>query len=169
MAILWPKIASATLARGLGMVITWPFFIKIEWNKKLSSISLLHILVFGPHFCSKASQVTWAMLYLWTQNYPQIVGRFSGHHGQLISQNFVFPKIRLVDNVYFETWASKEGVGRHLPGYATDSVPIIIFISELFGDRRHLSTLERVQNQSIKLVSQFSGAPKYYTIYIIHS
>ena len=28
---------------------------RIEWNKNLSSISLIKILVFGPHFCSKAS------------------------------------------------------------------------------------------------------------------
>ena len=28
MAILWPKMASATLARALPMAITWPFFIK---------------------------------------------------------------------------------------------------------------------------------------------
>ena len=28
---------------------------RIEWNKKLSSISLLKILVFGSQFCSKAS------------------------------------------------------------------------------------------------------------------
>ena len=28
MAILWPKKASATLARALPMAITWPFFIK---------------------------------------------------------------------------------------------------------------------------------------------
>ena len=34
------------------------------------------------------------MLYLWTQNYPQIVGTCPGHHGQLISQNCVFTKIR---------------------------------------------------------------------------
>ena len=30
--------------------------------------------------------LTWAMLYIWTQNYPQIVGTCPGHPGQLISQ-----------------------------------------------------------------------------------
>ena len=39
--------------------------------------------------------LTWAMLYLWTQNYPQIVGTCSGHHVHLISQNFVPTKIRV--------------------------------------------------------------------------
>ena len=27
--------------------------------------------------------LTWAMLYVWTKNYPQVVGTCSGHHGQL--------------------------------------------------------------------------------------
>ena len=34
------------------------------------------------------------MLYLWTQNYSQIIGTCPGHHGQLISQNCVVTKIR---------------------------------------------------------------------------
>ena len=34
------------------------------------------------------------MLYVWTKNYPQVVGTCSGHHGQLISQNCVPTKIR---------------------------------------------------------------------------
>ena len=58
MAILWPKIVSAaTLARALRMVITWPFSSNFDKqrNKKLSSIFLLKILIFRPHFCSKAS------------------------------------------------------------------------------------------------------------------
>ena len=38
--------------------------------------------------------LTWAMLYVWTKNYPQVVGTCSGHHGQLISQNCVLKKIR---------------------------------------------------------------------------
>ena len=33
-------------------------------------------------------------LYVWTKNYPQVVGTCSGHHGQLISQNCVLTKIR---------------------------------------------------------------------------
>ena len=55
MAILWPKIASATVARawhGHNLAIFHPIFTneytkmtcssrRIEWNKKLSSISLL--------------------------------------------------------------------------------------------------------------------------------
>ena len=39
--------------------------------------------------------ITWAMLYLWTQNYSQIIGTCPGHHGQLISQNCVLTKIRV--------------------------------------------------------------------------
>ena len=38
--------------------------------------------------------LTWAMLYLWTHNYSQIIGTCPGHHGQLISQNCVLTKIR---------------------------------------------------------------------------
>ena len=38
--------------------------------------------------------LTWAMFYVWTKNYPQVVGTCSGHHGQLISQNCVLTKIR---------------------------------------------------------------------------
>ena len=34
------------------------------------------------------------MLYVWTKNYPQVVGTCSGYHGQLISQNCVLTKIR---------------------------------------------------------------------------
>ena len=64
---------------------------RIEWNQILSSISLFHILVFGPIF---APSLTWAMFYVWTKNYPQVVGTCSGHHGQLISQNCVLTKIR---------------------------------------------------------------------------
>ena len=58
MAILWPKIASATLAK-------------------------LHLLVLDFGF--------WAT----TKNYAQIFGTCPGHHGQLISQNCVLPKIRV--------------------------------------------------------------------------
>ena len=36
--------------------------------------------------------LTLVMLYLWTQNYPQIVGTCPGHHGKLISQNCVLSK-----------------------------------------------------------------------------
>ena len=64
MAILWPKIVSAWY--GHNLAIFHPILAneytkmacssrRIEWNKKLSSILLLYILVFGPHFCSKAS------------------------------------------------------------------------------------------------------------------
>ena len=38
--------------------------------------------------------LTWAMFYVWTKNYPQVVGTCSAHHGQLISQNCVLTKIR---------------------------------------------------------------------------
>ena len=67
---------------------------RIEWNKILSSISLFYILVFWPHFCSEASHGQCCNLYVWTKNYPQVVGTCSGHHGQLISQNCVLTKIR---------------------------------------------------------------------------
>ena len=33
-------------------------------------------------------------MYLWTQNYSQIIGTCPSHHGQLISQNCVLTKIR---------------------------------------------------------------------------
>ena len=84
---LWPKNASATLVRALRMVITWPLFIQFSSNKKLSSISLLDIFVVGPIFAPRPR--IWAILYLWTQKYPQIVGTCPGHHGQLISRNCV--------------------------------------------------------------------------------
>ena len=38
------------------------------------------------------------MLYLWTQNYSQIIGTCPGHHGLLISQNCVLTKIRATNN-----------------------------------------------------------------------
>ena len=49
---------------------------------------------FEPKIEPKIQGLTWAMLYLWTQNYSQIIGTCPGHHGQLISQNFVLTKIR---------------------------------------------------------------------------
>ena len=73
MAILGPKWASATLAHtshGHKLAIFHPIFKnentkmssstrRIDRNKKLSSISLLHILVFGLHFLFQG--LTWAM------------------------------------------------------------------------------------------------------------
>ena len=60
---------------------------RIEWNKKLSSIiSKINSLYFGFRAPFLLQVLAWAM-YLWTQNYPQIVGTCPGHHGQLISQN----------------------------------------------------------------------------------
>ena len=108
MAILWPKIGQrhfgARASHGHNLAIFHQILTnehtkmtsslrRIEWNKILSSISLFYILVFWPHFCSGRG-LTWAMLYVWTKNYPQVVGRCSGHHGQLISQNCVLTKIR---------------------------------------------------------------------------
>ena len=71
MAILWPKIGQrhfgARASHGHNLAIFHPILTnehtkmtnslrRIEWNKKLSSISLLfYILVFWPHFCSEAS------------------------------------------------------------------------------------------------------------------
>ena len=39
------------------------------------------------------------LLYVWTQNYPQVVGTCPGHHGQLISQNCILTKIRAEPDV----------------------------------------------------------------------
>ena len=97
MVILLPKIGQrhfgACASHGHNLAIFHPFgqtkitfsSRRIEWNKTLSSISLIKILVFGPHFCSKASH---------GQYCTQIVGTCPGHHGQLISQNCVLTKIR---------------------------------------------------------------------------
>ena len=71
---------------------------RIEWNKYLSSISLFYILDFGPILLQGLS---WAMLYIWTRNYPQIVGTCPGHHGQLIYQNFDFSKIGICVMISF--------------------------------------------------------------------
>ena len=69
-AILWPKIGQrhfgARASHGHNLAIFHPILTnehtkmtnslrRIEWNKKLSSISLFYILVFWPHFCSEAS------------------------------------------------------------------------------------------------------------------
>ena len=97
MVILLPKIGQrhfgACASHCHNLAIFHPFWQtkitfssrRIEWNKTLSSISLIKILVFGPHFCSKASH---------GQYCTQIVGTCPGHHGQLISQNCVLTKIR---------------------------------------------------------------------------
>ena len=100
---LWPKWQSYGQchfgAPALRMIITWPFFIQfwqtntLKWRarrdesnqtKKLSSIFLLEILVFGSLFCSKTSHGQCC-------TYPQIVGTCPGH---FISQNCVLTKFR---------------------------------------------------------------------------
>ena len=103
MAILWPKIGQrhfgARASHGHNLAIFYPILTnehtkmtnslrRIEWNKILSSISLFYILVFWPQFLLRG--LTWAMLYVLTKNYPQVVGTCSGHHGQLISQIVYF-------------------------------------------------------------------------------
>ena len=60
---------------------------RIEWNKKLSSNFLLLYIGFLAPFLLRG--LTWALLYVWTQNYPQVVGTCPGHHGQLMFQNCV--------------------------------------------------------------------------------
>ena len=70
MAILWPKIGQrhfgARASHGHNLAIFHQILTnehtkmtsslrRIEWNTILSSISLFHILVFWPHFCSEAS------------------------------------------------------------------------------------------------------------------
>ena len=62
---------------------------RIEWNKLY--LFVLYIGFLAPFLLRG---LTWAMLYVWTKNYPQVVGTCSGHHGQLISQNCVLTKIR---------------------------------------------------------------------------
>ena len=62
----------------------------------MKSNSKLYLLVLCIGFLAPflLRGLTWAMLYVWTKNYPQVVGTCSGHHGQLISQNCVLTKIR---------------------------------------------------------------------------
>ena len=61
----------------------------MEYNTKLYLL-VLYIGFLAPFLLRG---LTWAMLYVWTKNYPQVVGTCSGHHGQLISQNCVLTKI----------------------------------------------------------------------------
>ena len=62
----------------------------------MESNSKLYLLVLYIGFLAPflLRGLTWAMLYVWTKNYPQVVGTCSGNHGQLISQNCVLTKIR---------------------------------------------------------------------------
>ena len=62
----------------------------------MKSNSKLYLLVLYIGFLAPflLRGLTWAMLYVWTKNYPQVVSTCSGHHGQLISQNCVLTKIR---------------------------------------------------------------------------
>ena len=62
----------------------------MEYNTKLYLL-VLYIGFLAPFLLRG---LTWVMLYVWTKNYPQVVGTCSGHHGQLISQNCVPTKIR---------------------------------------------------------------------------
>ena len=62
----------------------------MEYNTKL----YLLVLYIGFLALFLLRGLTWAMFYVWTKNYPQVVGTCSGHHGQLISQNCVPTKIR---------------------------------------------------------------------------
>ena len=95
MAILWPKIGQrhfgARASHGHNLAI----FHQILTNEhtKMTKLYLLVLyIVFLAPFLLRG--LTWAMLYVWTKNYPQVVGTCSGHHGQLISQNCVPTKIR---------------------------------------------------------------------------
>ena len=117
MAILWPKIgqrhfgARASHCHNLAIfhqILTnehtkmTSSLRQIEWYKVLSSISLFYILVFLAPFLLRG--LTWAMLYVWTKNYPQVVGTCSGHHGQLISQNCVLT-ITLLTNLELKIYS----------------------------------------------------------------
>ena len=105
MAILWPKIGQrhfgARASHGHNLAIFHQILTnehtkmtsslrRIEWNTKLYLL-VLYIGFLAPFLLRG---LTWAMLYVWTKNYPQVVGTCSGHHGQLISQNCVLTKIR---------------------------------------------------------------------------
>ena len=107
MAISWPKIGQrhfgAGASYGHNLAIFHPILTnehtkmtnslrRIEWNKKLSSISLFLYIGFLAPFLLRG--LTWAFLYVRTQNYPQVVGTCPGHHGQPMSQNCVLTKIR---------------------------------------------------------------------------
>ena len=95
MAILWPKIGQrhfgARASHGHNLAI----FHQILTNEHTKN-SKLYLLVLYIGFLAPflLRGLTWAMLYVWTKNYPQVVGTCSGHHGQLISQNCVLTKIR---------------------------------------------------------------------------
>ena len=93
MAILWPKIGQ----RHTKMTNSLR---RIEWNKKLSSISLLLYIGFLAPFLLRG--LTWALLYVWTQNYPQVVGTCPGHHGQLMSQNCVLTNFGNWPPIFFK-------------------------------------------------------------------
>ena len=102
MAILWPKIGQrhfgARASHGHNLAIFHQILTnehtkmtsslrRIEWNKILSSISLFLYIGFLAPFLLRG--LTWAMLYVWTKNYPQVVGTCSGHHGQNMYQQKV--------------------------------------------------------------------------------
>ena len=102
MAILWPKIGQrhfgARASHGHNLAIFHQILTnehtkmtnRMEYNTKLYLL-VLYIGFLAPFLLRG---LTWAMLYVWTKNYPQVVGTCSGHHGQLISQNCVPTKIR---------------------------------------------------------------------------
>ena len=107
MAILWPKIGQrhfgARASHGHNLAIFHQILTnehtkmtsslrRIEWNKNSKLYLLVLYIGFLAPFLLRG--LTWAMLYVWTKNYPQVVGTCSGHHGQLISQNCVLTKIR---------------------------------------------------------------------------
>ena len=58
------------------------------------------------------------MLYLWTQNYSQIIGTCPGHYGKLISQNCVLKKGALWERrgANMQRYATELGVGNVTPG-----------------------------------------------------
>ena len=106
MAILWPKIGQrhfgAHASHGHNLAIFHQILTnehtkmtsslrRIEWNNSKLYLLVLYIGFLAPFLLRG---LTWAMLYVWTKNYPQVVGTCSGHHGQLISQNCVLTKIR---------------------------------------------------------------------------
>ena len=101
MAILWPKIGQrhfgARASHGHNLAIFHQILTnehtkmtsslrRIEWNKILSSISLFYIFFLAPFLLRG---LTWAMLYVWTKNYPQVVGTLIKHIYSFVSLRFI--------------------------------------------------------------------------------
>ena len=92
----------------------------------MESNSKLYLLVLYIGFLAPflLRGLTWAMLYVWTKNYPQVVGTCSGHHGQLISQNCVLTKIRAEPQVVI-----------HVLGEGPKSLALNVHLRKIFAQK----------------------------------